>query len=42
VLTGPADARPRTLRWRDVAGTACIAAGAIAAWAVWRRRRRTT
>ncbi len=40
VLTGPADARPRTLRWRDVAGAACLAAGALAALAAWRARRR--
>lgn len=40
VLTGPADALPRTLRWRDVAGVALVALGTLAALRAWRTRRR--
>jgi tetratricopeptide (TPR) repeat protein len=40
VLTGPADALPRALRWRDVAGVALIAMGTLAALLAWRTRRR--
>ena len=42
VLTGPADALPTALRWRDVAGGAFIVTGTIATWLAWRRRRAIT
>ncbi len=40
VLTGPADALPRALRWRDVAGATLVTVGAVTALLAWRRRRR--
>lgn len=38
VLTGPTDPLPRTVRWRDVGGTAAVAGALLLAAMAWRRR----
>lgn len=40
VLTGPADALPRAVRWRDVTGVTLIALGSVAALLVYKTRQR--